>query len=113
MLPLYLLIVDIAAPENTPDSIDQEKFCSQIAPCQSYLEALKGVVGRGSCIVKYFPPGAQNGKHGWSAQYLVTSSLGAKRSEYLIQLFEAIVRLIDFELPDFDVSADVKMMRFS
>lgn len=111
MLPAYLLTVDISTEDN---SIDEEQFRKSCALCLTYLEALKGAFDNRPCAVVFSPPAHQDGKSkGWSVRCALQISLGKKRAEYLMLLYDAIVNLIAFELPDYEVRHKVEVIRFS
>lgn len=111
MLPTYNLIVDIASTEK---NLDEMIFREQVAPCLAYLEALKGSFDRVPCKTTYYSPDEQNNKSEyWSARSVVLISVGKQRAEHLIQLYKAVVRLIDLELPDFEVQAEISQFDFS
>ena len=109
MLPLYTLTVDFTAP-NT--SFSEKEFRELVAPCVVYLDALKGAFDKKSCSVTYYPP-QEDTATGWSARCVLMISLGKERAVYLMQLYEAIVNLIVFELPDFEIRAESGKFQFS
>lgn len=111
MLPAYNLVVDITATEK---NLDEMIFREKVAPSLAYLEALKGSFDRVPCKTTYYSPFEQNNtSEYWSSRTVVIISIGKQRAEYLIQLYDAVVRLIDFELPDFEVQAEISRMDFS
>lgn len=111
MLPTYNLSVDITA---TDAKIDEETFRAEVSQCLTYLSALKGAFDREPCSITYYPPDAQHHKpEYWSVRALMMISVGKKRAGYLIQLYEAIVRLIRLELPHLKVEAEISEFRFS
>lgn len=111
MLPAYNLVVTITANENLSETL----FRDQVGPSLAYLSALKGALGQGPCSIKYYPPGVQNripDAEYWSVEVIVLISLGKQRAEHLMQLYKAIVRLICFELPQFQIQAETNIVRF-
>jgi hypothetical protein len=111
MLPVYNLVVDITSTEK---NLEEMLFREQVAPCLAYLEALKGSFDLVPCKTTYYSPFAQNNtSEYWSLRTVVILSVGKQRAEYLIQLYKAVVRLIEFELPDFEVQAEINQMNFS
>jgi hypothetical protein len=113
MLPAYILTVDITTESQ---SISYEQFQAKVAPSLAYLDALKGVFDRSPCSITYYPPVAPHSTHEWeewSVRGNVIISLGKQRAEYLKSLYEAIVRLIMLELPDFEVRAESNRFQFS
>jgi len=113
MLSSYVLIVDIVASNPT---IDEEQFRVQVEPCLAHLTALKGAFDRSPCTTNYYPPDAQSlipDNEFWSTRSVVMISLGKKRAEYLVQLYDAIAQLITLELTDFEVRSEVKKLEFS
>lgn len=109
MLPAYTLTVDITA--NSP-SFSEKEFQDIIAPCLVHLHALKGAFDKKPASVTYYPP-LEDSSKGWSARCVLMISVGKQRAEYLLQLYEAIVYLIDFELPDFEIEAESSIFEFS
>ena len=111
MLPVYNLVVDITTMDTT---IEEEEFRELISPCLTYLDALKGAFDRKPCAVVFFPPENQDEcPKGWSVRCVLMISVGKKRAEYLMQLYQAIVYLIGFELPDLEVRAESSQFQFS
>ncbi|MCL2651147.1 MAG: hypothetical protein FWD60_09025 [Candidatus Azobacteroides sp.] len=111
MVPAYLLCVDITAN----DAITCEtEFRESLAPCVAYLDSLKGAFEKQPCSVSFYPPDPQseNSKQ-WSARCIVMISVGRERGEYLLELYQAIVNLIIFELPDFEIQAEASKLNFS
>lgn len=105
MLHAYVLTVDITALDAT---IDEATFRELCTPCLSHLDSLKGAFDRKpSSITYYRPSDIHDNYEFWSVRAVVMISIGKVRSEYLIQLYQAIVRLIELELPDFGVRAEV------
>jgi hypothetical protein len=111
MLPAYNLIVDITSNDK---DVSSTKFHEQVEHCINYLNSLSGALHRAPCGTTYYPPDVQTGKSEyWSVRAIVIISLGKKRAEHLVKLYEAIVRLIVLELPDFEVQAEISQMNFS
>lgn len=108
MLPIYVMCVDISERECS----DQEKFQEQVAPCLGYLDALRGAFGSKPYAEKYYPP--SESEKGWSVRYVLMISVGKKRAEYLLKLYQAIARLIEVELPpELDVRVEISGFEFS
>lgn len=107
MLPAYVLSVDITA-ENS--ELSKAEFQELILPSLSYLDGLKMAFDKKLCDVTFFPP--SNSK-GWSARCVVMISVGKKRAEGLVLLYEGVVRLISFELPDCIIEAETSRLEFS
>ena len=113
MLPAHVLIVDIVAPNPT---IDEAQFRARAEPCLTYLSALKGAFDRFPCTTSYYPPDAQKSvpdNEVWSVRGIVMISVGKERAKYLLQLYDALIQLIIFELPDFEIRSEVKKLEFS
>lgn len=110
MVPVYFLSIDITAN----DSITSEKkFRESLAPCIAYLDSLRGAFEKKPCSVFVFPPDPQTGNsRQWSARFVVTISVGKERGEHLLELYRAIVNLIMFELPYFDIQAEANKLKF-
>ena len=108
MLPAYTLTVDIEA-KDLP--IDEKEFRELIAPCLSYLDALKGAFDKRPCVAQFYQP---ENSIGWSVRCILMISLGKQRAEYLVQLYRAIARLITLELPDYlYIRVEVDKFQFS
>jgi len=111
MVPVTVLTLDISFHD---DSLREIEFRDAVSPYLSYLDSLRGALGKNNYAVDYCPPENRNGKPtGWSLRCILTISVGKNRAEHLILLFEAIVRLIDYELPDFEVDANAEILHFS
>lgn len=111
MLPAYNLVVDITAMEK---DISEMIFREQTAQYLSYLEALKGSFDRSPCSITYYSPSDQHGKSEyWSVRIVVLISIGKQRAEHLMNLYKAIVRLSELELPNFRVESEISVFHFS
>jgi hypothetical protein len=111
MLPAYNLVIDITAMEN----LSEKQFREQVASSLAYLEALKGSLRSDPCRIEYYPPEVLRDVRGnefWSVRVIVLISLGKKRGESLLDLYKAIVRLIEFELPQFEIEAETGIFHF-
>lgn len=112
MLPGYVLIVDIISNPT----INEEQFRAQVQPCLNHLSALKGAFDRTTCKISFRPPDVQSSipdNQVWSVRAVVMISVGAKRGECLIQLYDSIMTLLMYELSDFLVKGEVKKLEFS
>lgn len=111
MVPVYLLAIDITAN----DSITcEKKFQESLSPCIAYLDSLMGTFEKKPCSVFVSPPDPQSGNSRlWSARCVVAISVGKERGEHLLELYRAIVNLIRFELPCFDIQAEANKLKFS
>ena len=111
MVPVYLLCIDITAN----DSITcEKKFREALAPCIAYLDSLMGAFEKKPCNVFVYPPDPQNeNSRQWSARCIVSISVGQERGEHLLKLYRAIVNLIMFELPCFDIQAEANKVKFA
>ena len=111
MVPSFSLFMNIKTMDS---NLCETEFRELIAPCIAYVDALKGAFDKGRCTVSFCPPDplSENSKE-WSARCAVMISVGKERGEHLIELYNAIVRLITFELPNFQIQAEVVKMNFS
>lgn len=101
----YILIVDITSNST---AIGEQQFREMTAESLSHFSTLQGVVGNGmSNSVYYSPDLPESTTKFWSARGVVSLSVGKSRSEHLIHLYQAIVSLISFELPDFEILAEI------
>lgn len=113
MVGMYTLVIDIVAGAETTS---QKEFVEQVAPCLSYLDALKGSFDRTPCHVAYYPPHElpENPDNDfWSLRAVVMISVGKQRAEYLVGLYMAVARLIALELPHFEVRHEIGGWKFS
>lgn len=109
MLPGYTLVVDITTDDAT---IGEKEFLDIVAPCLAYLDALKGAFDKKPASTTFYPPQKDTSK-GWSVRCVLIISLGKERAAHLMNLYQAIVYLIEFELPDFEVQAESSMFQLS
>lgn len=110
MVPLLTLTVDITSHDFTTS---QEQFRASVSPSLNHLRALEGAFRRNACTVDFHPPYARNDVQFWSARAVVMISVGKARREHLVHLYQAIVDLIVFELPGFEVAASIGEFQFS
>ncbi len=107
MVPAYSLVVDIVAKGI---SIEEREFRASVSPCLTYLDALKGAFDKKPASSTFYQD--ENSKE-WSLRCALMISVGQERGIYLADLFEAIVKLIAFELPDYEVSGESAKLNFS
>ena len=110
MLPAYTLVVDISTNDK---GIDEVKFRETVVPSLTHLVALKGAFDRIPCTPKFYPPDAEQDRHGWSVRTVVMISLGKQRAEYLQVLFDSIGKLVASELPHYEVVWEISRFDFS
>lgn len=109
MVPLYLLIVDIESQDpNLPEIAFRERISSSL----SHLEALQEAFGRYQCDISYHQPGEIDECPGWSARVIVSIPIGRKKEQALGDLCEAIVKLIQIELPELKVTGEFERYVF-
>lgn len=90
--------------DNRDITISEEQFREQVDPSLSHLDSLKGAFDRSPCKIVYYPPCVRGEKNeGWSVRGIVLISVGKVRGGALLYLYESIARLIEFELPDYEV----------
>lgn len=111
MLPAYLLTINITAKGS---DLSETEFRELLAPCIAYLDALSGAFDKKPCSASFYPPDpeSENSKE-WSVRCAIMISLGRERAKFLTQLYNAIVRLIIFECPDFEIRAGINKLQFS
>lgn len=110
MVPVYSLSIDITA--NGSITCETE-FRESLAPCIAYLDSLIGAFEKKPCSVFVYPPDSQGeNSRLWSARCVVMISVGKERGEHLLELYRAIVNLIMFELPYFDIQAEASKLKF-
>ena len=110
MLSAYILTVDITSVNA---SISEEIFREQIGQSLNHLDYLKGAFDRSPCTVTYYPPSEQHDRLYWSARGVVMISIGKKRAEFLLQLYQSISKLIELELSHFQVECSAGEFQFS
>lgn len=107
MLPMFVLTIDIFAENVT---ISEKQFRERVAPSLHHLDSLKGAFDRSPSHIVYYPPRESHGEpEGWSVRGIVLISVGKIRAGYLIELYEAIQRLIELELPDYKVRGEISV----
>lgn len=110
MLSVYSLKVDIISHDP---SIDEVEFRELTVPCLTYLEALKGAFDKIPFDVTYYPPSHSYSSNGWSLRCVLMISVGKERGDNLLKVYPAMVRLIEFELPQFEIQAESAILKFS
>jgi hypothetical protein len=111
MVPAFTLTIDIEANE----SITSEKeFRERLFQSVVWLDALSGSFGKKPCSVSFYPPNPENeNSEPWCARCVLLISVGRERGENLLELYDAMVNLIMFELPEFEVRAETAKLNFS
>jgi hypothetical protein len=107
MLPAYTLRIDIISKGI---SINEIEFRESVSPCLTYLDALKGAFDKRPASYQFFQD--QNSKE-WYVRCVLMISVGQERARYLVDLFDAIIRLIAFELPDYEIVGESDKLIFS
>lgn len=107
MVPCYVLQVHITFPNEL---IGEKEFRELTASSLAYLHSLNGAFDKKPCEYQFVPPECSNG---WSLRCVLMISVGAERGQHLLKLYDSIVRLIAFELPDFDIRAMSEVLKFS
>lgn len=111
MLPMFVLTIDVFAKDIT---ISEKLFREQVAPSLCHLDSLKGSFDRSPSKIIYYPSREPHDEpQGWSARGIVIISVGKIRAGYLIQLYEAIQRLIELELPEHEVRGKISVFEQS
>ncbi len=110
MLPSYLLSVEITA---TSPAISQEQFREKVAPSLAHLDALKGAFDRSPCIVNYCQAYDIYDRSLPSVRAVVMISVGKKRAEFLLELYQSIAKLIELELSHLQVATQTSKLELS
>lgn len=113
MVSTYILTIDIYAKGL---DVSKEEFETDINQSKPVLVALSSAFGRESTDLTFYPPYAADEStpnyEWWSARFVVLVSVGKKRAESLIILYQAISRLLMHELPDYEVGYTVDEWKF-
>lgn len=109
MVPLYLFTVDILSNITEPTG---DIFRECISASLSHLEALQASFGRYQLSVSYHQPGELTECDGWSARAVVSISVGRQKENGIVNLSGALVKLIQLELPDLNVSGGIDRFQF-
>lgn len=108
MVPLYTFVVDITAPEY----VTSEKMLSEILePRLEFLRAFVVGYGRTENTEVYYPPGENSDL--WSFRFVLSLSVGKNKIEKMWKIFEGLLFLLEYELPDFGVDAQLNKLEFS
>lgn len=109
MVPLYLLVVDI---DSQDPNLSETAFRERISSSLSHLEALQEAFGRYQCDISYHQPDGTDECPGWSAKVIVSISIGRKKEKGLGDLCEALVKLVQIELPELKVTGEFERYVF-
>jgi len=107
---MYSLSVDIV---STDSFMSEEEFRELTGVCLSYLEALKGALDNRPSGITFYPPSPFDKFQVWSLRYVLMISAGKQRGENLMKFYPAIVRLLEYDLPDFEIKAEMAVLNFS
>lgn len=111
MVSSFILQIDIVAKDI---SIEGEAFREEVDQCLTYLDSLSGAFSRKPCTVRYYSPHEPlDMSEYWSVRAIVMISIGRVRALHLIDLYEAMWRLIVLELPNFEVQHQVRILEYS
>ncbi len=113
MVPAYMLTVDISADCST---IGEEDFRASTASSLHHLSVLKGAFDRNPDTLTNRQVVVQKDDNNIDCYFVrevVLISVGRQRGEYLGQLYELIVHLIELELPNFHVQFEISQLNFS
>ena len=108
MVPLYTFVVDIIAPDYI---ISEEQFQVAIDEHLIYLHSFPVAYGRSQYTEGYYPPSADNGISGdelWAYRCVLSLSVGK-----ITSIFEALLKLLSYELPNFQINAEADQWNFS
>lgn len=111
MVPVHNLVIDII---DVDELLSEKEFREVVAPSIACLESLKGSFDKRPCGVTFYAPKVRNElSKGWSVRCVLMISVGKERGKHLMNLYDSMVRLIAFELPDFDIQAESAVLNFS
>ncbi len=105
MLNSYNLAVNITAIKH----IDSNEFRIKVAESLSHLDHLKRAIDNSPLLYYFYPVIDDDGNEKQSVLAIVHISVGKKRGQALLELYQSMVRLIKFELPNFDVSYNIEL----
>jgi len=113
MVPLYTFVADIFAPENITS---EEEFRSAVDQHLIYLHSFPIAYGRSECSVTYYPPSddaeAMDYRR-WSCRCILMLSVGKNKISQIARIYEALLKLLAYELPEFAITADADQWNFS
>ncbi|MDA3852836.1 MAG: hypothetical protein PF444_01130 [Bacteroidales bacterium] len=110
MLPAYPLVVDFIGLEQ----ISEKLFRQQISQCLSDIEALSVLAGSKSYQITYYQPGELPYESlGGSWRFVAVVSIGKKRAEALLKVFQALVDKTKYDLPQYSLEASFDRVDFS
>lgn len=113
MVPLYTFVADIFAPEYISS---EEEFRSIIDQHLIYLRSFPVAYGRTECTEVYYPPSDDSealdyGR--WSYRCVLMLSVGKNKILQIGMIYEALLKLLAYELPEFQITADADQWNFS
>ncbi len=112
MVPLYTFVVDIFAPENITT---EKEFRAVVDQHLVYLRSFPIAYGRSDCSESYYPPSddkeAQDYNR-WSYRFVLMLSVGKNKISKIGLIYEALLKLLAYELPDFVITADADQWNF-
>lgn len=113
MVPVYTFVADITAP---PYIVSEEQFRSVIDEYLIYLRAFPVAYGRSECKEVFYPPNYDSEKPDekfWAFRLVLSLSLGRNKIEKINLIYEALLTLLSYELPDFQIKAESNQWNFS
>ena len=110
MVPLVLFTIDI---EPLDQSLDEKELLVSLDPCLNRLRALKGSFDRRTDIVFAVHRHEQeDGRVGLTVRVVLAISVGMERAQHLLDVFDAYVALLRYELPNCLVKGCQEILKF-
>lgn len=113
MVPLYTFVADIFAPEYVTS---EEEFRSIIDQHLVYLRSFPVAYGRSQYSEVYYPPSDDSDAmdyRRWSYRCILMLSVGKNKISQIGKIYEALLKLLAFELPDCEITAEADQWNFS
>jgi hypothetical protein len=113
MVPVYTFVADIIA---SPSITSEEQFREAIDQHLIYLRSFPVAYGRSQCKEVYYPPSGDNDKPDselWAYRCVLSLSVGKNKIEKIGLIYEALLTLLSYELPNFQITAEANQWNFS
>jgi hypothetical protein len=113
MVSVYTFVADVIAPGYITS---QEEFRDAIEPHLLYLRSFPVAYGKSECTEAYYSPSVGSGKlddEFWAFRLVLSLSVGKNKIEPISKMYEALLTLLSYELPEFRITAESSCWDFS